>query len=150
MPDYVGNWLECRNRNCGFPIRVPCPALVWKGQRGDEDRAAAFLFACPVCLHVNPYTQNDLREVRFRSRDPYQAGRLVLYSVRFGCARPRCPTELAVLTVAAVNVSLAMMLGFWEGWRAKFKCTSGHTFRIPAPEVWWIQEEKALGFNEPS
>ena len=96
------------------------------------------------------YNSNDLREVRFRSRDPYQAGRLLLYSVRFGCARPRCATELAVVTVAAAHVTLAMLLRFWKWWKLTLRCTSGHAFRIPVPEVWWVQEEKSLRFTDHS
>lgn len=142
----MGSWLECHNRHCGFPIRVPYSQLTRKGGWTKRE-AAGFVFACPVCLHVNSYTTKDLSEVRFRTPDPYQAGRLVLYSVRFGCARPRCSEEMAVLTVGAASVSVAMLLRFWQSWKIKLKCPSGHRFRIPDPETWWIEENKWLAPN---
>lgn len=138
MPDYVGYWLECHNRKCGFPIRVPHHSSKL------DKRYVAFHFACPVCLHVNSYTKKDLRKMRFRSPDPYQAGKLVLYSARVGCAHPRCATEGVVLCVAAANVSVAILLQFWKTWKVKFNCKGKHPFRMRDPRTWWIQMERSL------
>jgi hypothetical protein len=138
VSDYVGYWLECHNRKCGFPIRVPAPPAKL------DKRYTAFHFACPVCLHVNRYTLRDLRRVRFRSPDPYQAGKLVLYSVQFGCAHPRCAAEGMVFTAAAANVSVALLLQFWKTWNVKFNCKGKHRFRMLDPRTWWIQREKSF------
>lgn len=138
MSNYRGNWLECRNRNCGFPIRVPGA----RGQKRRSGKAAAFLFACPVCLQANYYSSSDLQDVQFHSPDPYQAGQLALYSARLGCANEGCSNELEVFTVAAANISIAVLLRFWERWKIKVHCESGHCFRIPGQELWWIEEEQ--------
>ena len=138
MRKYVGYWLECHNRKCGFPIRVP-----HRASRLDK-KYEAFHFACPVCLHVNNYTGKDLRKLRFGSPDPYQAGKLVLYSARFRCAHPRCAAEGVVFTAAAANVSVAILLQFWKRWKVKFNCTGKHRFRIRGPRTWWIQQENSF------
>lgn len=138
MPNYVGYWLECHNGKCGFPIRVPHSASKL------DKRYATFHFACPVCLHVNRYSSKDLRKVQFHSPDPYRAGKLVLYSARFGCAHPRCAAEGVVFTAAAANVSVAMLLQFWSMWKVKFNCKGKHPFRMRDPRTWWIQQEKSF------
>ena len=137
MPDYVGYWLECHNRKCGFPIRVPRPPKL-------DKRYVKFYFACPVCLQVKSYAKNDLRKVQFRSPDPYRTGKLALYSARVGCAQPRCRTEVVVFTVAAANVSVALLLQFWKTWKVEFECKSEHRFRMRDIRTWWIQQEKSL------
>lgn len=137
MPDYVGYWLECYNRKCGFPIRVPTSPKL-------DKRYAQFYFACPVCLHINSYTMKDLRKIQFRSPDPYHAGKLVLYSARFGCAQSRCRAEVLVFTVAAANVSIAMLLQFWKTWKVKFNCKGKHRFHMRDARTWWIQQEELL------
>jgi hypothetical protein len=109
-----------------------------------ERRYATFHFACPVCLHVNSYTKKDLKKIRFRSPDPYQTGKLVLYSARFGCAHPRCATEGVVFCVAAANVSVALLLQFWKRWKVNSPCKGNHRFRMRDPRTWWVQQEKSL------
>ena len=138
MPKYVGYWLECHNRKCGFPIRVPDPASKLDKKYG------TFHFACPVCLHVNNYTGKDLRKVRFCSPDPYRAGKLILYSVRFGCGQPRCTAESMAFTAAAANVSIAVLLQFWKKWKVKFSCKGKHRFRMRDSRTWWIQRENSF------
>lgn len=141
MPDYLGNWLECRNRNCGFPTRVPGAARA-RGRSGRGGKAVTFLFACPACLQANYYSSSNLRKVRFRTPDPYRAGRLALYSARFGCAHRGCPNALEVFTVAATSLSVVLLLRFWECWEIKVRCAPGHCFRVPGPELWWIEEKQ--------
>jgi hypothetical protein len=109
-----------------------------------DKRYGTFHFACPVCLHVNNYTEKDLRKVRFCSPDPYQAGKLILYSVRFGCGHPRCTAEVVVFTTAAASASIALLLQFWKRWKVKFSCKSKHAFRMPDPRTWWIQRENSF------
>ena len=142
MLEYAGNWLECRNRNCGFPTRVPYSCRT-KKVAGRTTDSAPFLFACPVCLHINPYENKELRRVRFRWPDPYKTGKLVLYSALVGCAHPLCPTELTIFTPAASTVSLAALLGLWKSWTLDIQC-GRHRFRMRNNESWWIQEEKSL------
>lgn len=150
MPDYVGNWIECHNRNCGFPIRVP---YAEKRQQGKDSPTAYFFFACPVCLQVNPYYAKDMREVRFRFPDPYKTGKVVFYSAQMGCAHSNCRTERVIFTVAAAKVSVATLLPVWQGWEAKFRCAQKHRFQIPNPGQWWIQEENGwpeLAADDPA
>lgn len=137
--DYVGYWLECHNRNCGFPIRVAYSPTPAKG-RG---KAASLLFACPVCLQVKSYEGKDFRRIHFRTPDPYKAGRLVLYSVHFGCGHGQCPTGVTVFTVAARKVSTAVLLHLWKNWKVNLRCKQ-HRFAMSDSRTWWIQEEKAL------
>lgn len=142
MSEYIGHWLECRNRNCGFPIRVPYfDSGLQPAARGE---GAGLLFACPACLEVNPYTSNDLRQVEFRQPDPYETGKLVLYSVLVGCARPGCKGEAAVVAAAATNVSLAALLRFWKAWKLDFPCDANHRFRPRHLHTWWIERERSL------
>jgi hypothetical protein len=87
--------------------------------------------------------------VRFCSPDPYRAGKLVLYSARFGCAHPCCTAEGVVFTAAAANVSVAILLQFWKMWKVKFTCSGkcckgNHSFRMPDIRTWWIQQEKSF------
>ncbi|HEY6938645.1 MAG TPA: hypothetical protein VI424_15910 [Terriglobales bacterium] len=109
-----------------------------------DKKYPAFHFACPVCLHVNRYTRNDLRKVRFFSPDPYKAGKLVLYSARFGCSHPHCAAERVIFTVAAAKVSVVILLQFWKMWKVKFSCIGKHPFRMRNPRMWWIQQEKSF------
>ena len=139
MHHYLGCWLECRNRNCGFPIRVPYSRKLTKSDTG------AFSFACPVCLQVNAYERKHLRKVQFRIPDPYKSGKLVLFSAWLACAYKRCPGDLVVFTVAAADVSLAALLQLWKTWMVKIRCSHGHRFRVPHVNTWWVQEEKKLG-----
>lgn len=143
MPDYAGYWLECHNRNCGFPIRVPYSSRTAKDHRGSP-APAPFLFACPVCLQVNAYRKKDLQRVQFRTPNPYKAGKLVLYSACLGCARRGCRSEIVVFTVAAANVSTAVLTQLWRSWKVNFRCGKKHRFGMPDPKNWWVQEEKSL------
>ncbi len=138
MRKYVGYWLECQNRKCGFPIRVPHLASKL------DKKYPAFHFACPVCLHVNRYTRKDLRKVRFCSPDPYQ-NRQAGTVFRPARLRPsRCPAEGVVFTVAAAKVSVVILLQFWKMWKVTFSCISKHPFRMRNPWTWWIQQEKSF------
>lgn len=141
VPEYIGHWLECNNRKCGFPVRVPFSPAASGQQPGLK---LPLLFACPVCLEVNSYTRNDLRDVQFRSPDPYQAGKLVLYSVLVGCARPRCQSQALVMTTAAPSVSLAALVRLWRGWKVELPCQANHRFRPRHPHTWWIEEKESL------
>jgi hypothetical protein len=143
VPEYIGHWLECSNRKCGFPVRVPyAPAAPRHSAPRRE--AASLLFACPICLQVNYYSSNHLRDVQFRSPDPYKTGKLVLYSALVGCARPRCQSQAIILTAAAANVSLALLLRLWKSWKVDFSCKSNHRFRPRHPHTWWIEEKDTL------
>lgn len=143
MQDHVGFWLECHNRNCGFPIRVPYSPPVAKAH-GRSPASAAILFACPVCLQVSAYGEKDFRKVKFRTPDPYKAGKLVLYSTRFGCAHRGCKNEVVVFTVAAVSISTAALLRLWGKWKMSLRCNQKHRFHKPDARTWWIQEEATL------
>lgn len=147
MPEYAGYWLECHNRNCGFPIRVPYSPPVAKAH-GRLPAGAPILFACPVCLQVSPYGKRDLRKVQFRTPDPYKAGKLVLYATRLGCAQRGCKNEVVVFTVAAASVSTATLSRLWGTWRMSLRCSQKHRFRKPNPKTWWIQEEATLAGGE--
>lgn len=142
---YSGYWLECGNRKCGFPARVPCSP---PGAGHDSGCKFPLLFACPVCLRVNSYSSNDLREVQFRSPDPYESGKLVLYSVLVGCARPGCQEQAAVMTAAASSVSLATLVRCWKAWKVNFSCDTRHRFRPRHPNTWWIEQKKYLAWPE--
>lgn len=140
-PEYVSHWLECNNGKCGFPARIPySPAASLKAANPE----LPLLFACPVCLQVNSYSSKSLREVRFRSPDPYEAGKLVLYSVLTGCARPRCQGQATVITAAAANVSVAALLRLWKLWKVDLPCEGKHRFLPRHPSTWWIEEKKTL------
>lgn len=145
VPDHVGNWLECHNRNCGFPIRVPTQPAKKSG-RGSGG-VGSLLFACPVCLEVSSYTKKELRRVRFRSPDPYQGGKLVLYSTTVGCTHPRCSEKVTIFATAAASVSVATLVEFWKHWKVNLRCAARHRFRMAQPALWWIQEERALGWS---
>lgn len=140
-PEYVSHWLECNNRKCGFPARIPYSPVVCRKPAEPEH---PLLFACPVCLQVNSYSSNSLREVRFRSPDPYEAGKLVLYSVLASCARPRCQRQATVITAAAANVSVAALLRLWKLWKVDVRCEGKHRFLPRPPSTWWIEEKKTL------
>ncbi len=145
MHDYVGYWLECRNRKCGFPIRVPySPATVKKKNVLGPVAEAPFLFACPVCLQVKAYNKRDLQKVNFRTPDPYRTGKVVLYNVHLSCALPRCSGEAVVLTVAAANVSLATLLQLWKAWKVNYGCKNKHRLRTADPKTWWIEQAATL------
>lgn len=144
VASHIGHWLECRNGKCGFPVRLPYSAAAPRSRSAAGGKPAEVLFACPVCLEINAYSGNDLRNVQFRSPDPYEAGKLVLYSVLVGCAQPRCQREAAVMTAAASNVSLAALLRLWKGWKVDFPCDANHRFRPRHPHTWWIERERSL------
>ena len=82
--------------------------------------------------------------MRFCSPDPYRAGKLILYSVRFCCGQPRCTAESMAFTAAAANVSIAVLLQFWKKWKVKFSCKGKHRFRMRDSRTWWIQRENSL------
>ena|GEM_PF-3206505 len=144
MPEYAGYWLECHNRSCGFPIRVPYSAAGAKADRRLR-AVSSFLFACPVCLQVNTYKMKDLRKVQFRTRDPYKAGKLVLYGTHLVCAHRGCTNQIVVFTAAAATISTAALSRLWKTWKVSLRCSQEHRFRIPDPKTWWIQEESGLG-----
>ena len=144
MPEYAGYWLECHNRNCGFPIRVPYSAADAKAD-GRSRAVRSFLFACPVCLQVNTYTMKDLRKVQFRTPDPYKAGKLVLYATHLGCAHRGCRNQIVVFTAAAASISTAALSRLWKTWKVSLRCKQKHRFRISDPKTWWIQEEAGVG-----
>ncbi|HEU5336257.1 MAG TPA: hypothetical protein VFU27_09850 [Terriglobales bacterium] len=146
MPEYIGHWLECRNRNCGFPVRVPYFDSAW--QPKPKRNGGSVLFACPVCLEVNPYTSNNLRQVEFRHPDPYEGGKLVLYSVLVGCARPCCRGRVTVNTAAAANVSLALLLRLWKSWNIDVSCDGSHRFVPRQPHTWWVEEKNRLNWRD--
>lgn len=104
------------------------------------------LFACPVCLQINSYKNKDLRQVEFRRRDPYRAGKLTLYSARAGCAEAGCRREHTVFAVAPAGVSIASMLRLWNSWEANVRC-GGHRWRMRNSKNWWVQQEKSLVGN---
>ena len=86
----------------------------------------------------------DLRKVRFRTRDPYKAGKLVLYGTHLACTHRGCTNQIVVFTAAAASISTAALSRLWKTWKVSLRCKQEHRFRIPDSKTWWIQEEEGL------
>lgn len=127
---YRGFWIICRT--CLFPIRLPD---VPEFRRQEPDPSGPLLLACPVCAHVRPYQGTELEAVGFRIPDPFRQKWAVLYTVDVPCAIPGCESTARIFTVAAANVSVAVLLQLWRHWVIHTRC-AGHKFK-PLPNRTW-------------
>jgi len=127
---YRGFWIVCRR--CLFPIRLP--SMLKTSRYPGPNR---LLLACPVCVHVEPYSGAELRAIAFRVPDPFRQGRATLYAVEVPCDAPHCEGRARIYAVAATTLSVMSLLELWKHWVIHAPCRN-HSFRAGRRWTWGV------------
>jgi hypothetical protein len=128
---YRGFWIVCRH--CSFPIRIP--SLLKTSLR--LNRSDRVLLACPVCAHVEIYSEAEPRAVAFHIPDPFRQEKAALFAVEVPCGVRHCKQTARIYAVGATTLSVTSLLELWKHWVIHAPCRN-HSFKARGRLTWGV------------